>query len=198
MKHLLRPLLFASLFAVSASLTASATSTNLITNGGFETGDFTGYTLSNLNATNVYTSSFGDGLAPHSGSYFAALGNVGSNGLISQTIADTAGQSYSFDFYLASDGDLPNDFSASVDGDTLLSLNSIAQGGYSLYSLAFTGTGSDTISFSERNDPGYLALDDVSVMAVPTSVTPEPSSLVLMATGLVSVAGAVRRRTRLA
>jgi hypothetical protein len=163
-----------------------------LTNGGFETGDFTGWSTSNLNATGVVTSGF-DGYASHSGNYFAALGNVGSQGIISQTFSDTAGVQYDFSFWLASNG-TPNTFAASIDGTTVLGPADIGTQGYTLYSFLFTGTGSDIISFSERDDPSYIALDDVSVNAV--SAVPEPSALLLVATGIAGFSGVLRRRTR--
>jgi hypothetical protein len=183
-------LLFTSL-SVAAFLPAYA---DQLVNGGFETGDFTGYTTSNLNFTTVEASGF-DGYASHSGSFFAALGNAGSQGIISQTFSDTAGVQYDFSFYLASNGS-PNTFAASIDGTTVLGPSDIGTQPYTLYSFLFTGTGSDTISFSERDDPDYLALDDVSV--TPTvSAVPEPSGLVLMATGIAGLATAFRRRMNL-
>jgi hypothetical protein len=180
-------LLLASLSAVTF-LPARA---DQLVNGGFETGDFTGYTTSNLSFTDVVTSGFA-GYTPHSGSFFAALGNVGSQGIISQTFSDTAGAQYDFSFFLASNGS-PNTFSASIDGTTVLGPSNIATQGYTLYSFLFTGTGSDTISFSERDDSDYLALDDVSVTAT-VSAVPEPSGLVLVATGIAGLVTAFRRR----
>ena len=176
-----------AVLALTASLPAFAD--NLIVNGGFGSGSFNGYTTANLTYTSVVASGVDDHSA-YAGSYYAALGNVGTDGCISQTISDTAGQLYNFSFELASDGATPNDFSASVDSTTLLSLTNIPAGGYNLYSFDFVGTGSDSISFTERDDPGYLALDTINVSAV----TPEPSSILLLATGMAATAGALRRR----
>ena len=136
---------------------------NLVTNCGFETGSFSGWTTSNLNATLAATAGF-DNLNPNSGTCFAALGNVGSDGTISQTLATVIGQSYNISFYFASDGATPNDFAASFGSDLLYSNANVPAFGYQLFSFTDTATSTSTVlSFAERNDPAYQALDDISV-----------------------------------
>ena len=184
-------LLFAS-FSVAAILPAHA---NLITNGGFETGDFTGWTVS-AGSTGVSGAGGPGGYSPYDGNYYAYLGTVGLPlGTISQIISDTPGQTYTLDYYLASNGTTPNEFETSIDGVSVFDQTNITTQPYTLYSFNFVGTGTDTITFGERDDPNYLALDHVSVN--PASAIPEPSSLLLLATGMAGVAGAVRRRLRL-
>jgi hypothetical protein len=60
-------------------------------------------------------------------------------------------------------------------------------------SFSVLGTGADSIIFNFRNDPGYLALDDVSFS--PFAVR-EPSSFVLAGIGGTTVAGCMWRRRR--
>ncbi len=119
-----RLLSIAALIALSVSVPSfadvcGAVPGNLVVNCGFETGSFSGWTQSdNINNTFV-AGAFDEG--PNSGSRFAALGNVGFNASLSQTLATVIGQSYNISFYFASDGSTPNEFSASFGSDLLYS-----------------------------------------------------------------------------
>lgn len=159
---------------------------NIVTNCGFETGFFTGWTLSNTNATSVESFGFDEG--PNSGSYFAALGNVGTNGTVSQTLSTVIGQTYDISFWLASDGGTPSDFSASFGSTVLLSLTNTPATAYVQYSFVDVATSTSTVlTFTERNDPSYWGLDDVSVVQTGIS-TPEPGVPLLLSISLVGLA----------
>ena len=67
----------------------------------------------------VYSGPWLGWLQPQHGNDFAALGNVGGIGTLSQTFADTAGQQYQLNYFLASNGSTPNEFQTFIDGNQL-------------------------------------------------------------------------------
>jgi len=106
--------LFIALFVAVSVVFAGP---NLLTNGSFETGDFTGWTTGgNFEDTEVVSGAFYDYTGAQDGTYYAVLGPVGSDGTLSQTITTTLGTSYTLNFWLNAVGDSPSDFGASWDG----------------------------------------------------------------------------------
>jgi PEP-CTERM motif len=164
--------------------------TATIVNGGFETGDFTGWTVS-ASFTSVETAGF-DGFNPNSGNYFAALGNIGKFGSLSQVIATTNGQGYTLSMYMASDGRAPNEFAVYWNTSLLFDQVNIPAQAYQLLSFNVVGTGSDTLTILEQNDPAYLALDDVAI----NGTAPEPASMTLLGIGIAGMAGYGWRRRK--
>ena len=105
---------------------AKQASAELVINGGFETGDFTGWARSgNLGFTYVAPNQGGNFTPgfPHGGTHNAELGPVGSDGVLMEQLLPTIpGGLYDFNFWQARDGAVPNDFNASWNGGLVLSL----------------------------------------------------------------------------
>jgi hypothetical protein len=132
-----------------------------VVNGGFETGDLTGW--SDASFGNSVVGSFA-GVDPHSGQFQLAGGAVGFSDTISQVIPFGVGDNVTVGFWVANIGAGNNSFSATFDGHTLLTLVNAPSQPYTLYTYNLTvGSANPTLSFAIRNDPSWFFLDDVSV-----------------------------------
>jgi PEP-CTERM motif len=128
-------------------------------------------------------------LSPPNSANFGAVGNL--DDVLFQVLTTTAGRSYTLDFWLSHDStNSSNDFSAWWDGTPLLSLVNTASFNWTEYTYTVVGTGSDTLTFSGREVPAWYGVDNVSV----TPTVPEPGTLILMGSGLLGLAGVVRRK----
>lgn len=167
--------------AAAVSLCGPAMAVSLVTNGGFETADFTGWVLSgNIAFANV------NGDLPHSGTNAAEFGASGSDTVLTQTLGTMTGAEYSVTFWLQNSGGVPNNFSASFGGSSLLSLPDAPASLYTQYAFDVFATGALTdLVFHFRSDPNFLHFDDVSVNQIGGGdTTPLPAALPLFATGL--------------
>ena len=182
----MRVRLWGSVVAMAAFALAAPAQAQ-VTNGGFETGDFTGWTQSgNTDFTGV------DSIAPHSGDYAAYFGNAGSTGSISQTLTTTPGQDYTISFWLMNEEGEPNSFEAAFGDAVLMTLTDAPDSGYIFYSFTETASSASTLlSFTFQQDVTFWDLDDVSVVA---AGVPEPATWAMMILGLGMAGVAIRRR----
>jgi hypothetical protein len=183
---------FSSLFLL-ALLTSSfvagrALAQNLVANPGFETGDFTSWSLSG-DSTGV------DNTQPRTGSFDAFFAQVGTMDTLSQTLLTTPGQTYDLSFWLANEpgpGGPTQEFQVWWDGNLIFDLTDTTGFAYTEFTFPnlTATTSSTTLMFAGQNDPGAYFLDDVSV------VVPEPSTWTTMAIGSGLLIGFLKARRR--
>jgi subtilase family serine protease len=162
---------------------AGPAGTSLIQNGGFETGNFNGWTLAGngIIGTNVYNAAVDAGSLSgnagtnfiHSGAYGAFLGDI-QIATLSQTLNTFPGQGYLLSFWLA------NPVSGSVQ-QFLVNWNTNSTSTNRIYyftsppvlpwtniTMVVTATGTNaTLQLDARNDPDGFGLDDVTLIPIP-------------------------------
>ena len=159
-----------------ASITATVAPvySGLVLNGGFETGDFTGWTLSGSDTNDIFVDDGSQsGINPHSGNYLAALGPIGSLSYLSQALATTPGAVYSLSFWLDSpDGLTNNEILVSWGGETPFDETNLSEiPGWTNLQFTVVATNSSTVlQFGSRDDNSYFGLDDISVVPAPLGI----------------------------
>src|SRR5262249_52261074 len=131
------------------------------------------------------------------GSFQGDFFSIGSTSGISQTFTDTPGVTYYFSIWYYSFGGSPSSQLIQVDNNIYDDQNPVAAtSSYTEITGTFIGTGSDTVTITERNDPAAQLIDNVFVGTSPQTV-PEPSTwaLMLVGFGLLGGAGYWRRRS---
>jgi hypothetical protein len=194
---------------------AGAAQAQSLTNGGFETGDFTGWTETDEQggSGSWYVGQYGQGTPLNGfttptqsggGTYFAETDQFGPGShVLSQTFSAISGQSLllSFDAYAndqSGDGGIgtgpdynnaPNQHVAVFVNNTQIYYGvwTPSWAAYSFNISADLVTGINTLSFLEVDDQTYLneGLDNVQLSG---AAVPEPGSLGLVAGGLALVA----------
>jgi hypothetical protein len=187
-------LVLATALALITATAPLANAQNLVSNPGFETGDFTGWTQAGFSGLD------GVGIPQHSGDYAGQFGAVSGTSSISQFVATSNGVSYSLSFWLYNPSDHGNYtfFGAYWGGNELMSLTT--PGGFEWTQYAFNVQATDAstlLEFRFQHILSYWALDDVSVTTSESTV-PEPATMTLLATGLAGLAAARKRRRNVA
>jgi hypothetical protein len=170
----------ATLFGMAVLVPATAA--NLVTNGGFETGDFTGWTITVASCG----SDFGITTNPddaESGIYAAFFNGScpGSYDSFQQALPTVAGQNYAVSFWIDTQGSGARDLLVDWNGTQILNLSGSGTGAYTLYTFIEPATTSSTTlefqGYNTNSNPDFV--DNVSASEVD-----EPSASLLLSIGL--------------
>lgn len=188
--------------------TGWAAGPNLITNGGFESSTFSGtFTTFSAGSTGLTGWTIGQDSvdlintywAPASGNYSLDLsGNY--DGTISQSFGTVVGQKYVVSFDMAANPDDSTDpqkfMQVGLSQEPIYTFSSVGHNhssmGWATQTFSFVATATNsTLHFASIQDSaGGIALDNISVTAVPE---PETYAMLLAGLGLM---GALARRRR--
>jgi hypothetical protein len=170
------------LAAVLMTATGSAYATEYLQNGSFETGDVSGWDLTDpLGITFVAQNSFLFGA--QDGDFYVYAPSPAPS-VLAQTFADTAGQQLTISGWAIGDASIDDGLGAVsyfFDGMPL-GFADLSSGNYTRSTFQVTATGSDTFSIEFSNVSSANGLDNFSVTSSDGAV-PEPSTLASVAVG---------------
>jgi hypothetical protein len=202
------------------ALSSPALSANLVTNGSFETGNFSGWTLTNVGggtapvviqynqAGNYPVGAFGEAIPTDVGggtyaAYFSS--DTAKPDSLSQSVNVVAGQAYnlSFDYYVPQNGyNNPNDATLgfAINGNQV---GSLLQAGspsgtppktWQSFTTSYVAgaTGPATLSFNFSGLGSTAA--DFAIDKVSMTAVPEPATWAMMLLGFGIVGSSARRR----
>lgn len=174
--------------ALSAALgSQSAFADQLVANGGFETGDFTGWHVA-VSGTAPTTPALFYGVDSQdaaSGNYGAYLGTEFQTLALSQYLTVQDNHDYTVSFSLANlggplSGGFDNSFTVSIGGTTIFTESNAPESAYTNYSFSFDTTSttptSELLLITSENDASDFSFDNVSV----ATATPEPATVLLV------------------
>ena len=185
----------AALIAVlmGAAMIPTSARANLLVNGSFEMGDLTGFTQSGNTDNQTVSAGF---YGPEDGTYGFVFGPSGSDGVLSQTFADTPGGTLTATGYLTGNGSGISNLGSSIDGVLGFTVSPVPDQPYTLFTFTAPATGSDTFSINYRNDPFFDEVDNLSVVETgpgPVLVS-EPKSALILGAALLGLVATVRRK----
>jgi len=178
-------LLFAPVLPVAAG--------SLLTNGSFETGDFSNWSTINNSAFLTADNGSSALFTPYDGNYYALFGGSGDS--INQILATTPGATYDINFWINDkygSSDFVVNWNSTILSELPTTYNSgLANNGWVNFDFQVTATSASTdLAFIDKSGIAF-GLDAVSVTPVP-----EPGTLALAGLGSLGLLALRQRRMK--